>query len=154
LGAPVTVLGGQYSAVLFLNNVPGIAAGKTYSVRVRALHRSGFFGDWGAAQCLRMSGTGMAMLDEEDQLQSVEVATESTFAIYPNPALNGQFSLIWKTNTERLLNLKVWDMSGKLVAEYSELMEGHIWESSQMNLANGIYFVEVNGQKQRWVIAQ
>jgi hypothetical protein len=153
-GASVTVLGGLYSAVLFLNNVPGIAAGRTYNVRVRAQHSSGLFGEWGSTQCLRTSGTGMALLDEENQLQSVEVSSENTFAIYPNPALNGQFSLIWETSEERLLNLKVWDLSGKLVAEQSAFMNGQIWESKQMDLANGIYFVEVNGQRQRWVIAQ
>jgi hypothetical protein len=53
-----------------------------------------------------------------------------------------------------LLNLKVWDMAGKLVAEQTEAIEGQIWESKPMELSNGIYLVEVNGQRQRWVIAQ
>ncbi len=68
--------------------------------------------------------------------------------------MNGQFSLIWKTASERIVNLKVWDMAGKLVAEQIESMEGQIWESKSMDLANGIYFVEVNGQRERWVIAR
>ena len=53
-----------------------------------------------------------------------------------------------------LLNLKVWDMAGKLVAEQTEVIEGQIWESKSMDFSNGIYIVEVNGQRQRWVIAQ
>jgi hypothetical protein len=153
-GSSVTVLGGLYSAVLFLNNVPGIANGRTYNVRVRAQHSSGLFGEWGSTQCLRTSGTGMALLEADSPMQSLEVLSENGFAIYPNPALNGQFSLIWKTASERMLNLKVWDMAGKLVAEQTETMEGQIWESKPMDLSNGIYIVEVNGQRQRWVIAQ
>ncbi len=151
--APVTVLGGLYSAVLFLNNVPGMGPGKTFNVRVRAQHSSGTFGSWGSVQCLRTLGSGMALQGEVDY-QFASDQSEHKFAIYPNPALSGQFSLIWETSAERLLNLKVWDLSGKLVAEQSEFMEGHIWESKQMDLANGIYFVEVNGQRQRWVIAK
>jgi hypothetical protein len=153
-GSSVTVLGGLYSAVLFLNNVPGIAAGRTYNVRVRAQHSSGLFGEWGSTQCLRTSGTGMALLEADNPMESLEMLSDNGFAIYPNPALNGQFSLIWKTASERMLNLKVWDMAGKLVAEQTEAMEGQIWESKTMELANGIYIVEVNGQRQRWVIAQ
>ncbi len=153
-GAPVTVLGGLYSAVLFLNNVPGIAAGRTYNVRVRAQHSSGLFGEWGTTQCLRTSGTGMAMLDTEEAIAALLNQTENDFAIYPNPSANGQFTLVWKTSSERNLNMKVWDLSGKLVVSQSENMNGQIWESKPLDLANGIYVVEVNGQKQRWVIAQ
>jgi hypothetical protein len=153
-GAPVTVLGGLYSAVLFLNNVPGIAAGRTYNVRVRAQHSSGLFGEWGTTQCLRTSGTGMAMLDTEEAVAALLNQTENDFAIYPNPSANGQFTLVWKTSSERDLNMKVWDLSGKLVAAQSENMNGQIWESKPLDLANGIYVVEVNGQRQRWVITQ
>jgi hypothetical protein len=153
-GSSVTVLGGLYSAVLFLNNVPGIANGRTYNVRVRAQHSSGLFGEWGSTQCLRTSGTGMALLENDDQLESIEVLSDNGFTIYPNPSLDGQFAVVWTTASERMLYLKVWDLSGKLVAEQSETIEGQIWESKSMDLANGIYFVEVNGQRQRWVIAR
>ena len=96
----------------------------------------------------------MALLESDSPMESLEMLADNGFAIYPNPALNGQFSLIWKTASERMLNLRVWDMAGKLIAEQTETMEGQIWETKSMDLSNGIYIVEVNGQRQRWVIAQ
>jgi hypothetical protein len=96
----------------------------------------------------------MALLENDHQLESIEVLSDNGFTIYPNPSLDGQFSVVWTTASERMLYLKVWDLSGKLVAEQSETIEGQIWESKSMDLANGIYFVEVNGQRQRWVIAR
>lgn len=153
-GTPVTVLGGMYSAVLFLNNVPGIANGRTYNVRVRAQHSSGIYGEWGSVQCLRTSATGMALLEDEGLTQAAHDLSADQFMIYPNPSVDGQFTLMWNTAEERGLNVKVWDLSGKLIDAYQGSMTGQVWEGNGMNLANGIYFVDVNGKRQRWVVAK
>ncbi len=103
-GTAQVVQGGAYASVFFLSNVPGVAAGKTYNVRVRPVHSSGVAGNWGSVQCLRIGNAGMILENHPVQTAQALVRTpllslraggemSASYSIYPNPTATGSFVL-------------------------------------------------------------
>jgi hypothetical protein len=103
-GTAQVVQGGAYASIFFLSNVPGVAAGKTYNVRVRPVHTSGNAGNWGSVQCLRIGNAGMVLDNHPVQTAQALVRTpllslraggemNASYSIYPNPTATGSFVL-------------------------------------------------------------
>jgi hypothetical protein len=163
-GAAQVVQGGAYASVFFLNNVPGMGTGKTYSVRVRPVHSSGVFGSWGSAQCLRISGSGMVLQSESDF--SIE-SRVSSVSIYPNPTTTGSFVLQYNgsrrgesifaqesttTDLPIVEELKMMDITGKVVYQQQVVLNGNAVEIKFGNLATGVYVVMLGEERLRLVV--
>lgn len=61
--------------------------------------------------------------------------------LYPNPS-NGQF--IFKTTADKMIEVKIFAIDGKLVKQYNNLTNGQILDLSTQTA--GIYFAEVKGE--------
>jgi hypothetical protein len=103
-GTAQVVQGGAYASAFFLSNIPGVATGKTYNVRVRPVHSSGVAGNWGSTQCLRIGNAGMILENHPVQTAQALVRTpllslraggemNASYSIYPNPTATGSFVL-------------------------------------------------------------
>lgn len=140
----------NFASVLFLNNVPGMGPGKTYNVRVRAIHASGNMGEWGPTQCLRTAGTGMELL-AEDQSQSLVDFTSSDVVIYPNPVMNGTFTIIGKEAMDSEAKIEVYNNLGARIYTNTVFAEGSKWIEVPVgsDWASGLYMVNVkwNGKE-------
>jgi hypothetical protein len=140
----------NYTSVLFLNNVPGMGAGKTYSVRVRAVHASGNMGEWGATECLRTVGSGMNLLSEEQNVSLIDFGS-SDVAIYPNPVMEGTFTIIGQDAMESEAKVEVYNNLGARVLASTYFSEGS--KLIEVPVANdwaaGLYMVNVkwNGKE-------
>ncbi|MBL7887420.1 MAG: T9SS type A sorting domain-containing protein [Flavobacterium sp.] len=122
-----------------LNTVPSLLPATTYSVQV-ALEINGVFGPYGKVCTLTTPGGARAVTPTNLDLQ---------IATYPNP-FSESFQLSVKTSSEEVVNVKVYDMLGRLVeeqsAEVSEFNELQIGAS----YPSGIYNVIVSqGDEQR-----
>lgn len=119
-----------------LASVPGLQMGETYSVQV-SIEINGVFGPYGKVCTLTMPGS--SKLDSN----SSKSVTEFQLIAAPNP-FGSIFKLEVKSTSEEKLNIKVYDMLGKLVetkvtdsSEVSELELG-------ANYSSGIYNVIVS----------
>ena len=148
----VTVLGGLNSNVLFLNNVPGIGNGKTYNVRVRPLHSSGAIGEWGTTQCLKTANSGMIQ-EAADQPMANLITKESKVSIYPNPSVDGVLNLVWNQDMEGLQDLRLFDITGKLIVQRQINVSGSQVQVELPALSNGVYMIQLNNERLPWVIA-
>ena len=149
----VTVLGGLNSNVLFLNNVPGMGNGKTYNVRVRPLHSSGAIGEWGTTQCLKTASSGMIQ-EDNDQPNTHWISKESKMSIYPNPSADGILNLVWNQEIEGLQDLRLFDVTGKLIIQRQINVSGSQVQIELPALSNGVYMIQVNDTRLPWVIAR
>ncbi len=159
----VTVLGGLNTTVFFLNNVPGMGTGKTYNVRVRPIHTNGEVGSWGTVQCLKTGTAGMVMQSENAEAWAnngtVEWANnyspelEGRYTLYPNPTSNGRFTLTASnTSDEEVKDIKMMDITGKMVYKTQVVMNGNAVEIELGNLASGVYVVIVGEERLRLVV--
>ncbi len=87
-----------------LSTVPGLVAGTTYSVRV-AIQLGGVFGPFGKICSLTTPGVGKA-----------QTALEFKAVAFPNPFANN-FMINVSTSSEELVQIRVYDMLGKLVED-------------------------------------
>jgi hypothetical protein len=141
----------NYASVLFLNNVSGIGPGKTYNVRVRAVHASGNTGEWGTTECLKTAGTGMALLSENNQTADLVDFGSNSVAIYPNPVMNGTFTIMGQDALESEAKVEVFNNLGARVWSSTYFSEGSkLIEVPVANeWASGLYMVNVkwNGKE-------
>ncbi len=174
-GAAQVVQGGAYASVFFLSNVPGVAAGKTYNVRVRPIHTSGNAGNWGAVNCLRIGNAGMVLDNHPVQTAQALVRTpllslraggemNASYSIYPNPTATGSFVLQYngtrrgesifaqETTMESTQELKMMDISGKVVYQQQVVLNGNAVEVQFGDLASGVYVVMVGEERMRLII--
>jgi hypothetical protein len=149
----VTVLGGLNSNVLFLNNVPGMGNGKTFNVRVRPIHASGAVGAWGTTQCLKTTNSGMIQESDADA-NDVLVDASQRVVVYPNPSSEGILNLIWNHEVDGIENLKVFDLTGKLIDQRNLNVSSNQIQVELKGLSNGIYMLQIGEQRIPWVIAQ
>ncbi len=177
-GTAQVVQGGNYTTVFFLSNIPGITAGKTYSVRVRPVHSSGVAGQWGSVQCLRVGAAGMI---QQSQSESENVFatndsrmngftdspihrfTDSPLSLYPNPTSTGSFVLNYNSSrrgewtfaldaeTEPTFTeeLVMMDITGKVVFKTNVVLNGNIAEIHFGDLEAGLYLVDFGGERSR-----
>jgi hypothetical protein len=119
-----------------LNMFPGLIAGSTYSVQV-AVRIAGVFGPFGKICNLTTPGGGTRMMTD------VKVSNEFLAIAYPNPFDKG-FTLDVKTSAESAIQIRVYDMLGKLVE--NETIAISELESLQIgaNYTSGVYNVIVS----------
>ena len=176
-GAPQVVQGGAYAPVFFLSNIPGIGLGKTYNVRVRPVHTSGNVGNWGAAHCMRIGAAGMVLQSESENESGAGMESRvSGISIYPNPTATGSFVLQYNgsrrvesifaqeptttestyaqepTTTESTQELKMLDITGKVVFHQQVVLNSNPVEIKFGDLASGVYVVMVGDQRLRLVV--
>jgi hypothetical protein len=150
--AAIRVMGGVNSSVLMLNNVPGIANGRTYNVRVRPVYFNGTKGEWGTAQCLSTAASGM-IVQNDNSNPITETVVTPTFEIYPNPTSGEQVQLIWRKSDIQNDEVSVFDLQGKLVTNVTfNPSEVTALTLNIGSLADGVYFVRCGQTVQRLVI--
>jgi hypothetical protein len=150
--APVTVLGGLNTNVLFLNSVPGMANGKTYNVRVRPIHTSGEVGSYGAMQCMKTTGAGMVMEDHPGSAELLTLSTIANISLFPNPTLDGQVTLMWKEAQEGTKEMILRDVQGRVVWKEKVVIEGNMMEAEFGPLTSGMYVLTVGEERLRLVV--
>jgi hypothetical protein len=156
-GTAQVVQGGAYASVFFLSNVPGVAAGKTYNVRVRPVHTSGNAGNWGAVNCLRIGNAGMALQSENQNESDASIESRvSGVSIYPNPTATGSFVLQYNSSRRGELTfaqeLVMMDITGKVVLKTNVVVNSNPIEIKFGDLATGVYVVMVGDQRLRLVV--
>ena len=152
--AAIRVMGGINTSVLFLSNVPGIANGRTYNVRVRPVYFNGTKGDWGTAQCLSTAAAGMVQQSNPGAV-NLKVEDESSFGLYPNPSNGEVVQLIWKQGQYQNEMISIWDAQGKQLEARSFASSGSTnLELSIDGLSDGMYFVKCGQAVQRLVICR
>jgi hypothetical protein len=175
-GTAQVIQGGNNTTVFFLSNVPGITAGKTYSVRVRPVHSSGIAGQWGSAQCLRVGAAGMIQQSESESESvfttsdsPIHRSTDSPLSLYPNPTTTGSFVLNYNSSrrgeltfapdatAEKTFNpeaqeLVMMDITGKVVFKTQVVLDGNAVEIEFGSLASGVYVVMVGEERMRLVV--
>ncbi len=150
----VTVLGGLNSNVLFLNNVPGMGNGKTYNVRVRPIHASGAVGSWGTVQCLKTTASGMIQEFESNHSSVRLESNNAKVMAYPNPSSDGMLNLVWNQDTEGVQEMRVLDLTGKLIVSAQLTISGNQAQVSLANLADGVYVLQIGDFRIPWVVAK
>ena len=152
----VTVLGGLYSQVLFLNNVPGMGIGKSYNVRVRPLHANGEVGSWGTTQCLKTGTSGMILESNPDITDSpIYRLTDSHITLFPNPTSTGHVTLVFnETSEEEVKEILMTDITGKIVYQNQVVLYGNSVELDFGRLASGMYMVMVGKERLRLVVGE
>jgi hypothetical protein len=153
-GAAVLVMGPLNSSILFVNTIPGIANGRTYNVRVRPVYYNGVKGDWGTAQCMMTTTSGMVM-EGNAATTATKLDTANGFTIYPNPTSSNVIQLVWENQNDIPTEIKIMDMSGKVVFKFKNNVSGNV---AVLNLgdhlSSGIYMVQAGNTYQRLVICQ
>jgi hypothetical protein len=143
-----TALGYSYSIdrsvnTFNLNMFPGLTAGTTYSVQV-AVKIGGVFGPYGKICNLTTPG-GARVVETKPTNEFVAIA-------YPNPFAN-DFKLDVKTTAESTVNVRVYDMLGKLIesknVEVSEIENLEIGANYTSGVYNVIVSQEANTQTVR-----
>jgi hypothetical protein len=164
-GTAQVVQGGAFANAFFLSNVPGIATGKAYNVRVRPVHSSGTIGNWGAVQCLRIGAAGMILQSENQNESDASMESRvSGISIYPNPTTTGSFVLQYNdsrrgesifaqepTTTESTFaqELIMLDITGKVVFRQQVVLNGNSVEVQFGDLSSGLYFVSIGKYRMR-----
>ena len=127
-----------------------MGTGKTYNVRVRAVHASGNMGQWGSTECLRIGGSGMDLLSE-DQTAAVVDFGSTDVAIYPNPVMEGTFTIMGQEAMESEAKVEVYNNLGASVWSSTYFSEGSklIEVPVANDWASGLYMVNVkwNGKE-------
>jgi uncharacterized protein YjdB len=117
----------------FRVNVPGFTSGADYSVRI-AVMTAGTWSPFGDA-CVITAPTAVARVNEV-------AANEFTVEAYPNP-YSTEFKLNVTTSTEGAVELKVYDMLGKLIETRSINTIDYISEDLGSSYPAGVYNVIV-----------
>ena len=150
-GAPQLVVGGPNTNVLFLSNVPGMANAKTYNVRVRPLFQNAAPGEFGVIHCMKTTGAGMAMEDNNGEVLASLMDGTQLVNVYPNPSSTGELMLQWVQVLESDVKVKIFNALGELVCQQTFFQDGANSMPIQLNNASsGMYLMEVvlNGKSE------
>jgi Secretion system C-terminal sorting domain/PKD domain len=118
-----------------LNEISGLTAGTSYTVQV-ALQIGGVFGPYGKACTLTTPGGGAR------QLATTAVVDFKAVA-YPNPFADN-FKLDVKTVSDEAVQIRVYDMFGKLLENRQIEISDFINQEVGANYRSGVYNVVVN----------
>jgi hypothetical protein len=141
----------------FAPHVPGFLSGETYGIEVAVLLNDGVtYGPYASLCEVTLSGTPNLVLDENEISMSDKSLVEVVFEVNAshNP-FTTQFGIeVLNANDSEIINVVIYDMSGKLI-ERHEVTPMDI-ESAKfgMNLAAGMYMVEVKQGANQTVIRQ
>jgi hypothetical protein len=149
--SPITLQSAAGSSAFFLNNLPGIANAQTYSVRVRPLFDNGVAGPYGASHCMKTTGAGMVMEENNDEVLAQLTDGTQLMTVYPNPSSTGEIVLQWSQVLESDLKVKMYNAIGELVFQQTFFQEGANSLPIQLtNVSSGMYLMEVelNGKSE------
>ena len=124
-----------------LNNFPGLMAGSSYSVQVAVkMPNESDFGPYGTTCSIVTPGGNASRQLSEDSLK-----VEKSFAAfaYPNP-FEGNFKLELTTNSEDNIQVKVYDILGKLVEDKKINSSSIETFTLGTNFTSGVYNVVVS----------
>lgn len=146
----IQVQGGMNTTVLFLNAVPGLMNNATYNVQIRAIHASGQVGEWGSVQCMKI-GAASGMVLDPNELGNSWVETPVNWRVYPNPSLDGKFTLV--SNSQDLMDhhIALYDAMGRRV--WSGVR--HFSGSTSIDfpqLSHGMYTIDIDDNRIRCII--
>jgi len=105
ISGPFSYVFDQLTRSFTLSSVPGLVAGTTYSVQV-SIEINGVFGPYGKLCTVTLPGAGKA---------DASVVAFQVIA-YPNPFAEN-FMLDVKTSSEEYIQVRVYDMIGKLIED-------------------------------------
>lgn len=119
------------------SNVPGYVPGGQYAVRV-AVMTSGTWSPFGEAELLTAPGATRGMF--EDSASEPSIAFRAV--AYPNPYAEG-FSLDMDTPSDEKINVKVYDMVGKLLENVEVAVDAIETHQFGSRFPSGVYNVIV-----------
>jgi hypothetical protein len=151
---PITHQRGASNRFLRLSDVPGLAPGAVYQVRVKPEFANGSATSYGAAQLLAIIGAaGMAGEIESPVAIQVEAdraeeITAPALSLYPNPTSGEFVNLIVHNLSSDLdrVNIEIYDLFGKLVMAEQHAIGGSTTLQlllSTADYASGVYIVNV-----------
>jgi hypothetical protein len=123
--------------------VEDLSPNTTYQWRARQFNSASDSSDWSSNRTFTTkSSTSVNDLNSSDN-----------FKIFPNPG-NGNFELNYSLNSSDNIELKIYDIKGNIV--YKEFLGLIIQGENSLqidlsNLAKGVYLVNLNGQKNKFV---
>ncbi|MEN9333592.1 MAG: hypothetical protein RLY35_772, partial [Bacteroidota bacterium] len=141
--------GANGSSILMLNNIPGVAPGKFYQVRVRPVHGSGVVAAWGPVQCVMIQGSGMVA--EGSNGETVKVSGEQVSAmVYPNPTTSGDLNVVFEKPMEGTLSIQMTNLLGQTVYSENVAFSGIAHKMDISKLSVGIFQmnIRINGTDQ------
>lgn len=143
-----------------LRDVVGISGGNSYNVRCRPTFANGYSVSWGPSTCITMASlsnffTIANNFDSDLQYSESISEVEQTFAgrIFPNPSDGKQFNLAFVTNEEKIIELAVYDLMGKLVhkEQVNLTSDMNVAIIPKMELANGLYNVYLTAGDETYI---
>lgn len=143
-----------------LKDVVGLSGGNSYNVRCRPTFSNGYTVDWAASVCVSMASlsnffTIVNNFDSDIEYAEVASDVQSTFAgrIFPNPSDGKLFNLAFVTNEEKLVNVAVYDLMGKLVhkEQVNLVSDMNVEIIPKMELANGIYNIYLSSGEETYI---
>ena len=76
-----------------------------------------------------------------------------SYLLYPNPTTNGRFTLTASNaSDEEVKDIKMMDITGKVVYKTQVVLNGNAVEIEFGNLASGVYVVMVGEERLRLVV--
>lgn len=143
-----------------LKDVVGLVGGNSYNVRCRPTFSNGYSVNWAASVCVSMASlsnffTIVNNFDSDIEYAEVVSDVESTFTgrIFPNPSDGKQFNLAFVTNEEKLVDVAVYDLMGKLVhkEQVNLVSDMNIEITPKMELANGLYNIYLTSGEETYI---
>lgn len=128
----------------------GGAAGTYY------IYVFGYNGAYNANSCYRLfvqtSASTLKTIEGADEEATTELQPIDVLSLYPNPN-NGQFTVQLLSDNEGDANVRVFDLTGKMVMQqrFASTKGENRFTMDMMASPSGIYFVEVNVAGQRFV---
>ena len=156
LDPEVIVEGAANTNVLILSSVPGMSNNSLYKVYVRPVFANGLYGNWGPAQCLKTTSSGMIM-NGNQQDAMVAISESASYSLFPNPSMTDEFIVQGSRNFEGVVEVVVFDLLGNEVVTSTTSPEGSnlIYVQSTRQLAKGVYLVRISNEgvqeTLRWV---
>ena len=147
-GTVVSVVPSTFSTVaatpyLQLGVFPNLSAAGAWDVRIRPNFAYGA-GTFGPTQRINVNGTSASSMMNDETVNEMEAANNSTMELYPNPVSG---SLAW-LNFTGLVNEKVQvrllDLTGRELMSNQYAVEGALQTELRIDyISNGIYIVEL-----------
>lgn len=118
-------------------NVPGYVPGGQYAVRV-AIMTAGTWSPYGEAELVTAPGVARGMFEEAETAPEIALRAVA----YPNPYLEG-FSLDMDTDSELQIQVKVYDMTGRLLDDRAFTVDAIEMQQFGSRYPSGVYNVIV-----------
>ncbi|RZJ63381.1 MAG: T9SS type A sorting domain-containing protein, partial [Flavobacterium sp.] len=131
-----TIIVDRASHYFSFSNVPGYVPGGQYAVRV-AVMTSGIWSPFGEAELVTAPGATRGMFEEET---APGIAFRAV--AYPNPYIEG-FALDMDTPSDAQIQVKVYDMTGKLLEDRNVSVDAIEVQQFGTRLPSGVYNVIV-----------